>query len=278
MNQSELDFDSELSRGLAAYNDRLGEWWCSKARDSSHTRAYRNIAAFIRASLPRPPRRIVDYACGAGHLLARLGTFFHGSTLIGLDGSPYLLNLARRRLGRLRRGARKQARLIEIQLPAVDLPRVNADLAVYAFPNMVWPARKADRPHMESAEIKIARSLTQQREAGGWEENFEEIFPFLTMGRLVSRDLHRLVKRGGLCIRAEYAGARRDELTQLECARISFEEGSLDMPVDGWIPRQLFRVVASAYFRSQVIADVHQQAGTRGGRGGGYQLTVLRAL
>jgi len=275
MRGAKLDFDSELSRGLAAYNDTLGEWWRSRAGDRAHARAYRNIAAFVRSSLPRPPRLILDYACGAGHLLARLGGLFRNSRLIGLDGSAYLLNLARRRLGC---GVQERARLIEIRLPAVDLPRVKADLAIFAFPNMVWPVGIRSRPRMAPAEVSIARSLARQRDSGEPDEGTREIFWFLSIGRLIAIDLHRLLRRGGLCVRAEYAGARRDELSRLEFARISFEEGSLDLPVDGRCPRQLFRVLASAYFRSRVIEDVHQQAGRKCGRGGGYLLSVLRAL
>ncbi len=275
MRRSDINFDLELSRGLAAYNDRLGEWWNSKANDAVHARAYRNIAAYIRASVVRQPRVILDYGCGAGHLLARLLPLFPDSLLIGLDGSSILLNLARRRLGRLRPECRERVRLIETTLPARDFSCTKADLVVYVFPNMVGPGSRLGCGSIGRAEKAMAQYLARE---GDCEDKPESIRAFLLMGRSISRDLRRLVRRGGLCVRAEYAGARREELSKLEFTRISFEEGSLDVPVDGRCPRQWFRVLASAFCRSSVIGDVHQQEGKRRGGHGGYLITVMRAL
>jgi len=44
------------------------------------------------------------------------------------------------------------------------------------------------------------------------------------------------------------------------------------------MPRQWFRVLASAHFRSRVMEDVYQQTGDRRDKDGGYLITVLRAL
>jgi hypothetical protein len=59
---------------------------------------------------------------------------------------------------------------------------------------------------------------------------------------------------------------------------ISYEEGSLDMELEGEKPRQWFRVSASSYFRSRVLEDVYQQTGDERDRRGGYLITVLRAI
>ncbi len=278
--RAKVDFDGELARGLAAYDDTLGKWWFARASDASHARAYDNVAEFIRASLTRPPRLIVDYACGAGNLLFRLGDIFPRSRLVGLDGSAYLLDLARRRFGRRGRGLQKTATLIETPLPALDFPGIKADLAVFAFPNMVWHQEAQDRSHIDPEELAMARILAQEQdpEVGDSDENLDAIYAFLLLGRLVSRNLRRLLARGGLCVRVEYGSARRDELSQNELMRISYEEGSLDMRVDGKLPRQWFRALASSYFRSGVIEDVHQQSGKRGGSAGGYLITVMRAI
>ncbi len=275
MTRSGIDFGVELARGMPAYEDTLGAWWHLKASDRSHTRAYRNIAGFVSASLARPPRTIVDYACGAGHLLARFGALFPDARLIGLDGSACLLNFARRRLGSAGHGILSRARLIEMPLPAARLPRVKADLSLFVFPNMIWPSLRPNPRHLGRTEMLIARRLAREHSR---EEDPEEVFSFLVLGRLISMDLRRLLRRGGLCVRAEYAAARRDELSRADLARIAFEEGSLDIPVGGERPRELFRVLASAFFRSKVIGDVYEQAGRRRRRGGGYLLTVLRAL
>ncbi len=275
MMRSGIDFGVELARGMPAYEDTLGAWWRLKASDRSHARAYRNIAGFVSASLARPPRTIVDYACGTGHLLARLGAFFPAARLIGLDGSACLLNFARRRLGAAGHGIFGRSRLIEMPLPAARLPRVKADLSLFVFPNMIWPSLHPNPRHLGRTEMFIARRLAREHSR---EEDPEEVFSFLVMGRLVSMDLRRLLRRGGLCVRAEYAAARRDELSRADLARVSFEEGSLDIPVAGCTGRPLFRVSASAFFRSNVIRDVWEQAGRKRRQGGGYLITVLRAV
>ena len=77
-----------------SYNGEAGKWWQERAGNAAHRRAYRTIADFIRDSLPLPPRLILDYACGAGNLIALLVRRFPTSQIIGLDGSSLLLDLA----------------------------------------------------------------------------------------------------------------------------------------------------------------------------------------
>ena len=48
-------------------------------------------------------------------------------------------------------------------------------------------------------------------------------------------------------------------------------------PVVRHVPRQWFRVLASSYFRSQVLDDVYEQTEDARDRNGGYLITVLRS-
>jgi SAM-dependent methyltransferase len=272
-----IDFDFELSRGLPAYSEMLGRWWYSRANDSAHAYAYRNIARYLRESLFRSPRLIVDYACGAGHLLSRLLDLFPDSRMIGLDGSPFLLSLARRRLGQ-----REHLTLIETALPNFELPGIRADLVIFALPNMVpspgaYDLQQAGR-FLKKSGWAAARSLAYAGDRDGRDEDPETRFSTLLLGRLISLNLRRLLKPRGLCVRVEYGKVRRHELSAMELMRVPFEEGSLDLPVSGMLPEQWFRVLASCYFRSRIIEDVHQQSGGRENRRGGYLITVLRAL
>lgn len=277
MKRKAIDFDFELSRGLPAYNEGLGRWWHSRSRGSAHDHAYRNIAGYLRASLSASPRLIVDYACGAGNLLARLGDEFPESRLLGLDGSPFLLGLARRRL-RLR----ERVALIETPLPNFNLGAIRADLVIFSFPNMVpspgsYNLRQARRILDKSA-WAAARGLAREGDPHGLDDDPESRLATLLLGRLVSLNLRRLLKAGGFCARVEYGRVRRHELPEMELMRISFEEGSLDLPVGGKCPEPWFRVLASSYFRSRTIEDVHQQSGGRADKRGGYLITVLRAI
>jgi SAM-dependent methyltransferase len=277
MKGEEINFDIELSRGLRAYDDVLGRWWYSRSSNSAHQYAYRNIARYLRASLARSPRLIVDYACGAGNLLSYMGDLFPDSRLVGLDGSPFLLGLARRKLLR-----HQNVSLIEAALPNMAVLDMRADLLIFSFPNMV-PSRGAynlrtARRFLARSTLAVARGLAYSKDREDRDEDPESILSSLLLGRLVSLNLRRLLKPGGLCVRIEYGIVRRHELPEPELMRIAFEEGSLDLPVGGIQSEQWFRILASSYFRSRTIEDVQQQSGGRRDRRGGYLITVLRAL
>jgi hypothetical protein len=102
----------------------------------------------------------------------------------------------------------------------------------------------------------IARSLSLAEEPSRGGAEFSDpltVQSTLEQGRCISRNLRRLLVRGGICVRVEYATTRRHEWSALELQQVSFEEGTLDMSVDGVSPRKWFRVLASAYFRSRVL-------------------------
>jgi len=284
MPRKTVAFDEELCRGLIGYQEQLGWWWQSQSENAAHGYAYRKIADYLRASFSRSPGLMVDYACGAGNLLSRLCTRFPDSRLVGLDGSPFLLDHARRRLKRLGRRAFKRVTLIETPLPNFDLQIGKADVALFTFPNMV-PSSGAGQFDggvrcLDSEDHELAGHLAHARDAACARESEspESIKFSLLSGRLVSCNLRGLLKKDGICVRVEYGRVRRDELAHMELTRISFEEGSLDFAVNGRLPRQWFRTIASSTFRSGLIEDVYQQTGASTDKAGGYLITVLRAI
>ncbi len=271
-NEMEMRHDgnrSQTGEGFA-YNDEVGLWWLERSAEAGHGRAYRHIADFIKDSFVRPPGMIVDYACGAGNLLALLSCRFHHSKLVGLDGSPLLLSSALRRFSRLPRSCSRRISLIETALPNFDLLRGLADLVIFCFPNMV-PSSAEERQEwgswLDKNDRKIAGNLA-----------FPEDPYILEQGRCISLNLRRLLARDGICVRVEYATVQRHELSPPELAQVSFEEGSLEYEAKGVRPRQWFRLLASAYFRSKVLEDVYQQTADERDRNGGYLITVLRAV
>lgn len=282
MKSHKISFDRELRRGIAAYEGRVGRWWHRQSANASHRHAYRNIADFVQRSFPKPPGVIVDYACGPGDLLANLQRRLPGSRLIGYDGSSYLLGLARKRLERLHGKLPRRIELIHNPLPDFRIPRRMADLVLFTFPNMV-PASRAEsaRPwkhHLIRGEATVARTLARRSDpdstrCGGP----ADIYAGLMRERLVSLNIRQLLKRGGVCLRAEYGNMPRAELTELEQLRTGFEEGSLDITVGRTTLKPWFRIAASRYYQSGVIQDVGHQTGDVCRREGGYFITVLRA-
>jgi len=268
-----------------SYDGTVGRWWLKRSLDAAHRRAYRKIAEFIRDSFMCEPAMIVDYACGPGELLSLLSERFRNSKLVGLDGSSFLLERALRRFESLQPECAERIRLIRTPLPNLRAMRSKADLAIFCFPNMVSYPEKSDladkRQWLNENERQIARSLSLAAEAGDAADG-----PFdpaanqyvLEQGRSISLNLRRLLTRNGICFRIEYATMQRHHLSPLELARVSFEEGSLDCEVEGKMPRQWFRLLASSYFRSRVLEDVYEQTGDERDRSGGYLITVLRAI
>jgi SAM-dependent methyltransferase len=284
MREKKLPRFPRLGREFS-YNGEVAHWWLKRASDDAHKRAYGNITAFIQASFPRAPRLIVDYACGAGNLLSLLSRQFTQSRLIGLDGSSYLLRAAERRLRRLPDDCSRRISLIETPLPDLNLLRGRADLAIFCFPNMM-PSSEEEGTRgcafeLSEKDRRIAERLSLAEDPDN--EGRRPCDPYavqiaIEQNRRISCNLHRLLTRGGICVRAEYAATQRHEWPPVELQRVSFEEGSLDAEVEGLMPRQWFRVLASAYFRSRVMEDVYQQTGDKRDEDGGYLITVLRAL
>jgi SAM-dependent methyltransferase len=255
------------------YKGVLERWWYQRTCDRAHARAYRKIADFIRDSYTQDPKTIVDYACGAGNLLSLLSRRFPNSKLVGLDGSQYLLRLAGRHLHMLPPACARRVKLIETTLPNIYIAKAQADLAIFCLPNMV--AAPAAGQYLSKNDRYIARCLSLD---GDEDDDEPAIQSALEQGRVISLNLRRILKRGGICVRVEYATIQRQELSPPELTLVSFEEGSLDAKVQGMTPRLWFRVLASAYFRSRVLEDVYEQTADERDRKGGYLITVLKAV
>jgi SAM-dependent methyltransferase len=267
------------------YNGKVGRWWLRHAKDSAHGRAYRKIAEFIRDSYVQDPGTIVDYACGPGHLLALLSQKFAKSRLIGLDGSSFMLGQALDRIAQLPEECSRRISLIKTHLPDFSLMRRKADLVIFCFPNMIPFENEGTHDPatglLSENDRKVAKSLSLSSEDGLDDEggpDSEANKSGLEQGRIISKNLRRLLVPGGICVRVEYATMRRHELSPHELAHVEFEEGSLETAVDGRMPARWFRLMASAYFRSQVLEDVYQQTGDDRDRNGGYLITILRAI
>jgi SAM-dependent methyltransferase len=267
-----------------SYNSAVGNWWIERAADRAHRRAYKNIANYVRNSISGDPGVIVDYACGAGNLLSLLSRKFPNSQLIGLDGSSLLLKFAQKRLARLPSGCARRISLMETCLPRPIRLRRRADVVTFCFPNMM-PAHSGKmrgvKLKLSEEDHRIARELSAATEPGdplGYLPDPEGAADILEYGRSISKNLRQLLVRGGICVRAEYATTRRHEWSQLELLTVSFEEGSLETDLGGTPRRPWFRVLASAFFRSNVLDDVFQQTEDERDKNGGYLITILRAI
>jgi len=81
-----------------------------------------------------------------------------------------------------------------------------------------------------------------------------------------------------VCVRADYANAPRNDLTELVQQRLAFQEASLAEPVNGFRTTQLFTVVGSTYCRSKVLDDVYHQTRDKTDKEGGYLISTLVAI
>ncbi|MCZ6767987.1 MAG: class I SAM-dependent methyltransferase [Acidobacteria bacterium] len=286
MDYTKIDFDHELDRGPNTYNQTLGQWWLSQSSDRAHSYAYSKITQHLVSFFGQPPERIIDYACGAGHMLTRLYRCFSNSKLTGIDGSSLLLKLAGKRLQSTGQDWRQRVHLIETNLPDCSLPRGQADVLLFVFPNIVpdpdLPDSEEEKDSHHPEDRAVADYLALTREPNPEEETVEDdpetLCDSLITDNLISRNLRRLLKKGGVCVRADYANAPRNELTKLVEQRLAFQEGSLQEPVNGLRAEQLFKVVGSTYYRSKVLEDVYHQTRDKTDKDGGYLLTTLVAL
>jgi ubiquinone/menaquinone biosynthesis C-methylase UbiE len=86
----------------AALYDLQVEMLFVGAADAMRRRLIRPLVQFARAQERQQPLRVLDVACGTGHLLRMLGASLGNAELSGLDLSPHYLARARRILpGRL---------------------------------------------------------------------------------------------------------------------------------------------------------------------------------
>lgn len=282
MIQSDIDFDKSLKRGVKAYNKNVGEWWQRQTEDAAHAYAYRNITNHI-ASLDRGKSPvIVDYGCGLGNILTRVCRLLPEARLYGLDGSSRMLNLARERLKRAGNNAPDRVKLIQTHLPDFSLQKGFADIVVYAFPHIVSntgeekPYEKKYRQDVKPGRY-LSRKLVQTDEIQS-EEDEDLVYHSLFMERMVSRNIRGILKKGGICVRAEYSGADTDDPLKLELQLSAYQEGSSSQMINGTKPEKFFWCISNTYFRSNVIQDVYHQTKEDFHQTGGYYLMVHKAV
>lgn len=281
-----IDFDTELRRGAGSYDHQVGKWWLERCCDEAHRKAYRNIARHIKKNLKKTPQRIIDYACGSGDLLVELYRAFPEAEFIAIDGSEEMIEAANARLTALDPEAPERVEFWHSGLPNFELPRFNADLLVFCFPNICCD--EDDQPYYDAngaqskRDRRNARFLANAREKDPDEETChddpETLEESLIDAKVVSRNLRQLVHNKGHVARIEYANAPVKELTKLVRQRLWFEQGCLDKGLDGKPPLQLFKRKTCDYFPSEVILDVYHQTGDEGDKEGGYLISLLRAV
>ncbi len=284
MDYRKIDFDQELDTGPKTYNKTLGKWWLNQSKNRTHGYAYLKIAEHISSFFGHPPKRIIDYGCGAGHMLTRLYHRFPNSRITGIDGSSLMLEVASKRLQYLGRGWKQRVELIETELPDFSLPGGKADALLFVFPNIVPPEEpeEEDEDLHHAGDLAVAEYLAQAREPDPEEETIDDdeetLSDSLLTDNVIARNLRGLLKKGGVCVRADYANAPRDELTELVQQRLAFQEGSLAEPVNGFRASQLFTMVGSTYCRSKVLDDVYHQTRDETDKEGGYLISTLVAI
>ena len=234
---------------------------------------------------------------GNGQLLRRLAKLLPEARIVGIDGSKKLLAMNAATLTALgheaavcdaaaafdRRGPR--IRLTHSFLPSFRLAEGRADAVAFCFPNIT--ASAADQAHYDRhgykirIDVNVARMLGRFREMDPEDEvstlTPQEHFDDLMTSRVISRDLRRLLKKGGLLYRVEYANCKREELSELTTWRVLFAEGALATPIKDERVEALFRYTGSAYYRSKVILDVYHQTGNKDDRSGGYYIADFTA-
>lgn len=287
-NYERINFDREFKKGPKAYDKLVGNWWRERSEDGPHALAYRTIADFChRLNLPEAPT-IVDYACGHGSLMLRLFRKFPKARIIGIDGSEVNIGIAQERLRKLNRNAMDRVEFIKTKLPDFSLPTKVADLSIFMFPNIV--ANDDDQPYYDKhgykhpADSVVGTTLAKLREPDpedetlGDDQDPELLFDEIMTNRVVARNIRSLTRKGGLCVRVEYANSIREGLTELVQDRTGFEEGSLTRKYGGKKSERFFEYLFGDYHRSKVIEDVYHQTRDDDDKVGGYMMGVLKAI
>jgi len=285
MKWDEIDFIQELTLASNAYDGKVGRWWAQQTDDRSHANAYGNIANHVHSLLQKTPSLIIDYACGPGNLLLHLPELFPDSRFIGIDVSALMLEFTKKRLTRLDKYRSGQIGLLKTELPDFSLPKGKANVVIFCFPQILWGSdqeRYDKNGYRHDGDTEVAKFLAASQKPNPkdrWiSDDAQMLSDSLLRGKVVSRNLRGLLKKGGICVRVEYGKAEREKLTELEQYRLAFEEGSLDVSMNGKKAAKLFDIVSSTYFRSKVTEDVYYQTKDETDRKGGYSITMLEAM
>lgn len=277
------DFDKELVLGSESYSRKVGRWWCEQARDAAHVYAYKKIANQVRSLVQKKSPLILDYGCGSGDILIRLHRLVPDCKILGIDGSSFMLDLAKKRLARSGGHLNVRVKMLQTKLPNFSLLQGQADIVVYAFPNIISDGNDARYYGRKfKGDAKVARLLSMpgggnSREGKNKTDHGLEYDHFF-MDRVISRNLHGLLKKGGICVRVEYGTPDAEEVSDLDVHRSTFEDGSLNETVAGLKPERYFKEEGWTFYRSKVILDVYDQTEDEANQKGGFYITTLKAL
>lgn len=267
--------ERSMRRGVSSYGGRLGRWWTGKADDPAHLAAYRKIANWLRKRLDPPPAGILDYACGAGHLLAEFRRAFPAAHLVGYDGAPRQLGRAARRLS-----GDPALALEERFLPDLADRPPPVDLTVFCFPHLLPPGDPAPvllyaarHPREAKAANRLARALRRAAICDP-DETPESQVANIILERMASRHLRRLTAPGGHCARVGYSQAPLEDIEDAYVDYLRFVEGWC-AKVRGIKVKRFFRSVRERFVVSPVISDVADHTGKPEDDEGGYSLHLL---
>ncbi len=279
-----VDFEKELRTNFTGYNTPLTRWWNIRACNKSHCNAYRNIANYIITRIDPVPSLVIDYGCGTGSLLGDLAVRFVETKFIGIDGSSAMLKTAKTYLRKEVPDLLNRIKLLKAPLPNKILLGKRADLVTFTFPHILSNLYHLDLnsflEFLTYSEIENAVILAEGVEelSKGQTDEDPDVLQSLIVNRIISKNLRSLVKRGGYCLRVEYANARREEFQNVFKKQFSFQEGSLVKSLSNRKIQQLFELVRSEYHRSKVMEDTYEQTGDESDKKGGYWISLLKAL
>lgn len=275
---SEIDFTQTLASGLGAYNTDVGQWWVDKTGSAVHTAAYLNIASHVAQCARGEGGLIIDYGCGTGLLMQRLIELLPAWTVLGIDGSEMMLRGAETWACTKRTGRAASIEFRLAKLPDFSLSTPQADIVVFTFPNIVSGASERCQfeeifPH--DRDLARLLAMKQEKDEG---DAFDALYDSLFMSRVVSRNLHALLRKGGLCIRVDYSQGARHELGRFDQLSTLFEEGSQNERQSRLKPQKFFTLLSSQYYQSEVILDVYEQTKDKDFLEGGYIVSLLQAI
>jgi len=179
-----------------------------------------------------------------------------------------------------------RVRLVETRLPNFKLPKGKADAVAFVFPNIA-PGPK-DQPvydrhgYKHRADTIVAKMLARFREMDPEDEVVKDdpdtLFDGYMSERVLARNIHGLLKPGGMWFKVDYANALRSELSELSQWRCLFSECALEAPIKEKNSELLFKLRDNVFRTSKVIFDVYHQTKDPSDKEGGYFITLFEGV
>ncbi len=292
------DFDKALNKGHVTYDREVGDWWVKKCENPVHQAAYqfisKKVLAFFKKKHLVLPKVAIDYACGSGALLKVMSDSLPETQWIGLDGSQKLLD-------RMIHSSENEPfkfsfinelppigsklNLAQTHLPNFSLTESSSDLIIWCFPNLIASEAHLNEynnhGYQNEDNIAVAELLARLREMDPEDEtqnlNQDEWRDELLSERVISWNINKLLKPGGVFVKVEYSNCPRKELTKLTKLRSKFTEGTLKK-VNHLTIEPFFKRRKSIYMESEVIDDVFEQTGDSTDKEGGFSIHIYQKI